>query len=61
MHTLNVKLKIVKNFCFHGKELLEAFEEEARQSHRNRLLLTAAVGVGKAVADTAYNVPEMSK
>lgn len=40
---------------------MEAFKEEAKSSNKSRLLLTTAVGVGKSVADTAYNIPEMSK
>lgn len=49
------------NFPILLKEILEAFTEEAKTSGKSRLLLTAAVGVGKSVADTAYNIPEMSK
>lgn len=49
------------NFPILLKELLAAFTEEAKASDKSRLLLTAAVGVGKSVADTAYNIPEMSK
>ncbi|XP_061191471.1 chitinase-3-like protein 1 [Saccostrea echinata] len=50
-----------QNFPTLLQELKEAFKQEAKTSNKSRLLLTAAVGVGKAVADTAYNVAEMSK
>lgn len=49
------------NFPILLKKSMEAFKEEAKSSGKGRLLLTAAVGVGKSVADTAYNIPEMSK
>jgi len=40
--------------------LREEFEQEAQTSGQPRLLLTAAVGVGKQNADLAYNIPAMS-
>ncbi|XP_052685035.1 uncharacterized protein LOC128164955 [Crassostrea angulata] len=49
------------NFPILLRESMEAFKEEAKSSNKSRLLLTTAVGVGKSVADTAYNIPEMSK
>jgi len=36
-------------------------EEFIKESSNSPLLLTAAVGVGKSTADTAYDIPEMSK
>jgi len=40
--------------------LREEFEAEAERSGLPRLLLTAAIGVGKQNADVAYNIPAMS-
>lgn len=43
------------------KETREAFDNEAATTGRERLLFTSAVGAGKAVVDTAYDVPVMAK
>jgi chitinase len=43
------------------QELRVAFENEAEKTHRQRLLLTVAVGVGKDIIDSAYDVPAIAK
>ncbi|XP_068946483.1 acidic mammalian chitinase-like [Petaurus breviceps papuanus] len=43
------------------KEMYEAFEQEATQSNKPRLLISAAVSAGKSTIETAYQIPEMSK
>ncbi|XP_053446537.1 acidic mammalian chitinase-like [Nycticebus coucang] len=43
------------------KEMYEAFEQEATQSNKPRLLISAAVSAGKGTIETAYQIPEMSK
>ncbi|XP_064646402.1 chitotriosidase-1-like [Lineus longissimus] len=43
------------------RELRAAYEADAAANGGERLLLSAAVGVGKTTADTAYNIPEISK
>jgi len=40
--------------------LREEFEEESKRSGLPRLLLTAAIGVGKQNVEVAYNIPAMS-
>lgn len=39
----------------------EAFLQEGRQTHRDRLLLSAAVSAGKATIDAAYEVAEIHR
>ncbi len=39
----------------------EAFEVEAAESGKTRLLLTAAVAVGKNTTDQGYEVDKISK
>uniref|UniRef100_A0A671EXT9 chitinase n=1 Tax=Rhinolophus ferrumequinum TaxID=59479 RepID=A0A671EXT9_RHIFE len=43
------------------KEMHEAFEQEATQSNKARLLISAAVSAGKRTIETAHQIPEMSK
>lgn len=43
------------------QELYEAFIEDARRRNNVRLMLTIAVGAGKQVIDSAYDVPEISR
>ncbi|KAM5294630.1 LOW QUALITY PROTEIN: acidic mammalian chitinase-like [Glossophaga mutica] len=43
------------------KEMYEAFEQEAAQSNKPRLLISAAVSAGKGTVEAAYQIPEMSK
>jgi len=43
------------------KELREAFEEEARTTGNERLLLSAAVGAGKSTIDKAYEIGKIAK
>ncbi|XP_059188549.1 acidic mammalian chitinase-like [Centropristis striata] len=43
------------------QELLAAFEKEAADNRRPRLLLTAAVAAGKANIDNGYEIAEISK
>uniref|UniRef100_UPI0037E712F0 acidic mammalian chitinase-like n=1 Tax=Semicossyphus pulcher TaxID=241346 RepID=UPI0037E712F0 len=50
-----------KRFTVLCRELLEAFEEEAAQTKRPRLLLTAAVAAGKGNIDNGYEIAKVSK
>ncbi|XP_007948616.2 acidic mammalian chitinase [Orycteropus afer afer] len=43
------------------KEMYEAFEQEASQTNKPRLLISAAVSAGKGTIETAYQIPQMSK
>ncbi|KAH3863080.1 chitotriosidase-1-like isoform X2 [Dreissena polymorpha] len=49
------------NFISWIKDILAEFNADAAQSGRPRLLLTAAVGAGKATIDPAYDIPEMAR
>lgn len=50
-----------QNFIRLLEEAREAFTAEATSTGSERLLLTAAVGVGKSTVDAAYDIPGMSK
>ncbi|KAM9369467.1 acidic mammalian chitinase isoform 3-T3 [Phaethornis superciliosus] len=43
------------------KELLEAFEQEAREANKPRLMLTAAVGAGLPTIQAGYEIAELGK
>lgn len=43
------------------QEAREAFDNEAATTGRERLLFAAAVGAGRSVVDTAYDVPVMAQ
>uniref|UniRef100_A0A8D0P796 Acidic mammalian chitinase n=1 Tax=Sus scrofa TaxID=9823 RepID=A0A8D0P796_PIG len=43
------------------KEMLTAFEEEAKNTGRPRLLITAAVSAGKGTIDAGYEIAEIGK
>ncbi|XP_064646971.1 chitinase-3-like protein 1 [Lineus longissimus] len=50
-----------QNFADLAKELRVAFEADAIRTGRPRLLLTAAVGVGKETSEKAYDIPQLAK
>ncbi|XP_034552002.1 acidic mammalian chitinase-like [Notolabrus celidotus] len=50
-----------KRFTLLCKELLAAYEKEAAQTKRPRLLLTAAVAAGKGYIDSGYEIAKVSK
>jgi len=50
-----------KNYIRLLKILKEEFEAEAVRTNRPRLLLTAAVGVGKSTVEKAYDIPHMAE
>ncbi|XP_041656287.1 acidic mammalian chitinase-like [Cheilinus undulatus] len=50
-----------ERFTILCKELLAAFEKEGRDSHRPRLMLTAAVAAGKGNIDNGYEIAEVAK
>lgn len=50
-----------KNFVLLLKELREAFEAEAEETKKPRLLLTAAVPVGPDSIRGGYDVPAVAK
>ncbi|XP_016045416.1 acidic mammalian chitinase-like [Erinaceus europaeus] len=43
------------------KEMLEAFEKEAKETGNPRLLITAAVSAGKGTIDAGYEIAEIGK
>uniref|UniRef100_A0A8C6FJW5 GH18 domain-containing protein n=1 Tax=Moschus moschiferus TaxID=68415 RepID=A0A8C6FJW5_MOSMO len=43
------------------KEMLQAFEEEAEETGKPRLLITAAVSAGKETIDAGYEIAEIGK
>lgn len=43
------------------EELLKAFQDEAKQSGKDRLLLSAAVSAGKGTIDTGYEISLISR
>ncbi|XP_052493991.1 acidic mammalian chitinase-like [Budorcas taxicolor] len=43
------------------KEMIQAFEEEAEETGKPRLLITAAVSAGKETIDTGYEIAEIGK
>uniref|UniRef100_A0A8C6VXI3 chitinase n=1 Tax=Nothobranchius furzeri TaxID=105023 RepID=A0A8C6VXI3_NOTFU len=50
-----------RRFTLLCQELLSAFEREAAETSKPRLLLAAAVAAGKGIIDHAYEVAEISK
>ncbi|XP_029013331.2 probable chitinase 10 [Betta splendens] len=50
-----------KRFTVLCQELLAAFEKEAAETRKPRLMLTSAVAAGKANIDNGYEIPEVSK
>ena len=40
---------------------MKGFEDEATQTGKPRLMLTAAVGAGEATVEKGYDVPELAK
>jgi len=50
-----------QRFTLLCKEILEAFEKEAADTKRPRLLLTAAVAAGKGNIDNGYEIAEIAK
>ncbi|XP_008108138.3 chitinase-3-like protein 1 [Anolis carolinensis] len=49
-----------QRFTLLVQELSEAFDEEAKRTGKNRLLLSAAVAAGKDTIDSAYEVEKIS-
>ena len=43
------------------QELLDAFEKEAVETRRPRLLVTGAVAAGKETIDNGFEIVELSK
>ncbi|XP_014809103.1 PREDICTED: acidic mammalian chitinase-like [Calidris pugnax] len=43
------------------KELVAAFEQEAKQSNKPRLMVTAAVAAGISTVQAGYEIPELGK
>ncbi|XP_069094524.1 acidic mammalian chitinase-like [Pleurodeles waltl] len=50
-----------QRFTILCKELLEAFEKEAKETGKPRLLVTAAVSAGKPTIDAGYEIAEIGK
>nr|XP_022315651.1 chitinase-3-like protein 1 isoform X4 [Crassostrea virginica] len=50
-----------ENFALLCKETREAFNNEAAATGKDRLLFTSAVGAGRSVIDSAYDVPAMAE
>ncbi|CAL8367373.1 unnamed protein product [Lota lota] len=49
-----------QRFTLLCKELLDAFEKEAVETRRPRLLVTAAVAAGKETIDNGFEIPQLS-
>lgn len=43
------------------QEMRAAFENEAKQSNKARLLMSAAVSAGKDTIDSAYQIPKLGQ
>lgn len=43
------------------QEMRAAFENEAKQSNKARLLMSAAVSAGKGTIDSAYQIPKLGQ
>ncbi|KFQ40177.1 Acidic mammalian chitinase, partial [Mesitornis unicolor] len=43
------------------KEMLEAFEQEAKQVNKPRLMVTAAVAAGVSTIQSGYDIPQLGK
>lgn len=43
------------------QETREAFEQEAKQSNKPRLLVTAAVAAGISTIQSGYEIPQLSQ
>ncbi|XP_048467778.1 acidic mammalian chitinase-like [Rhincodon typus] len=50
-----------EHFTLLVKDLKEAFEEEAKETGKERLLLTAPVAAKEQIISSAYEIPEISK
>ncbi|XP_055957167.1 uncharacterized protein LOC126821399 isoform X2 [Patella vulgata] len=50
-----------QRFSLLVKELRQAFDQESERTGKERLLLTAAVGGGEKIVESAYEVPTISK
>lgn len=50
-----------KSICLILQELREAFEQEAIESNRPRLMVTAAVAAGISNIQAGYEIPELSQ
>ena len=46
---------------FSLQEMIQAFEEEAEETGKPRLLITAAVSAGKETTDAGYEIAEIGK
>jgi len=46
---------------FSLQEMIQAFEEEAEEAGKPRLLITAAVSAGKETTDAGYEIAEIGK
>uniref|UniRef100_A0A3Q1JG55 Acidic mammalian chitinase n=1 Tax=Anabas testudineus TaxID=64144 RepID=A0A3Q1JG55_ANATE len=50
-----------ENYSVFLEELRAAFESEAQQSNKARLLISAAVSAGKGTIETAYQIPKLGQ
>lgn len=57
----------ILSFCYCSfsvhihQELRAAFENEAKQSNKPRLLMSAAVSAGRGTIDSAYQIPKLGQ
>ncbi|KAK2851715.1 hypothetical protein Q5P01_007991 [Channa striata] len=50
-----------QNYSVFLEEMRSAFENEAKQSNKARLLMSAAVSAGKGTIDSAYQIPKLGQ
>lgn len=56
---MNTTTKIHPLFSL--QEMIQSFEEEAEETGKPRLLITAAVSAGKETIDRGYEIAEIGK
>lgn len=50
-----------KHACLILQEIREAFEQEAAENNKPRLMVTAAVAAGISNIEAGYEIPELSQ
>ena len=61
IHYIYISETNFKYACLVLQEIREAFENEAKQNHKPRLLITAAVAAGVSTIEAGYEIRELSQ